>query len=293
MPDVNNEGFTLAPQAECVDGLKPAIWSDDNDTDGHALRQGTVRCTVALAPTIAASVSGAPNDAGWYDAPVTVSFTCTAGSAPLVAPCPDPVVVRDGADQVVTGEVAATDGESASVQAGPFSVDTAAPEVRVAGVRAGAVYRGAEPSPECSATDALSGVVSCTLTTTRAVQQVTLTAVAVDVAGNTSTTVVRYRVPLVQVVGARYVGGRYVVRRGQAFKVQALIAESARPRLLAPRRQHEALTWSGKPMRALRTQDGVTTFVATRAARRTQSGARWKIGVRDGADVIVVRLLVR
>lgn len=46
MPDYNNEGFAVAPQAECVDGLKPAIWADDTADGGHALRQGTVACTV-------------------------------------------------------------------------------------------------------------------------------------------------------------------------------------------------------------------------------------------------------
>ncbi|MFP3466543.1 lamin tail domain-containing protein [Leifsonia sp. SIMBA_070] len=46
MPDYNNEGFAVAPQAECVDGLKPAIWADDTNDGGHALRQGTVACTV-------------------------------------------------------------------------------------------------------------------------------------------------------------------------------------------------------------------------------------------------------
>jgi Lamin Tail Domain/RTX calcium-binding nonapeptide repeat (4 copies) len=46
MPDLNNEGFAIAPQAECVDGHKPVFWSDDDDDDGHALRSGTLDCTV-------------------------------------------------------------------------------------------------------------------------------------------------------------------------------------------------------------------------------------------------------
>ena len=40
MPNLNNEGFAIAPQSECVDGHKPVFWSDDNNTDGHALRSG-------------------------------------------------------------------------------------------------------------------------------------------------------------------------------------------------------------------------------------------------------------
>lgn len=45
MPNLNNEGFTLAPQAECVSGKKPVFWSDDGETGGHAIRRGTVSCT--------------------------------------------------------------------------------------------------------------------------------------------------------------------------------------------------------------------------------------------------------
>ena len=44
MPNLNNEGFAIASLAECVDGLKPAFWSDDANTGAHALRAGTVHC---------------------------------------------------------------------------------------------------------------------------------------------------------------------------------------------------------------------------------------------------------
>ncbi|WP_218825698.1 lamin tail domain-containing protein [Streptosporangium subroseum] len=46
MPNYNNEGFAIAPQSECVDGHKPVFWSDDSNDDGHALRSGTLNCTV-------------------------------------------------------------------------------------------------------------------------------------------------------------------------------------------------------------------------------------------------------
>ncbi|MBV9880028.1 MAG: lamin tail domain-containing protein [Gemmatirosa sp.] len=44
MPNLNNEGFTFAPLAECVGGRRPALWSDDGETGGFALRRGTVTC---------------------------------------------------------------------------------------------------------------------------------------------------------------------------------------------------------------------------------------------------------
>ncbi|MER5885431.1 lamin tail domain-containing protein [Streptomyces sp. NPDC001941] len=44
MPDINNEGFSLAGASECVSGTKPVYWSDDSNTGGHALRRGTINC---------------------------------------------------------------------------------------------------------------------------------------------------------------------------------------------------------------------------------------------------------
>ena len=44
MPNTNNEGFTFGPLSSCVGGQRPAIWADDNQLGGFALRQGTVTC---------------------------------------------------------------------------------------------------------------------------------------------------------------------------------------------------------------------------------------------------------
>jgi hypothetical protein len=38
-PNINNEGFAVAPQAECASGLRPVFWSDDANTGGTAIRQ--------------------------------------------------------------------------------------------------------------------------------------------------------------------------------------------------------------------------------------------------------------
>jgi hypothetical protein len=57
MPNVNNEGFAIAPNDQCVDGVKPVVWSDDNGTDGFALREGTIVCVLAETP-------GEPTDPG-------------------------------------------------------------------------------------------------------------------------------------------------------------------------------------------------------------------------------------
>ncbi|MCA0375538.1 MAG: lamin tail domain-containing protein [Gemmatimonadetes bacterium] len=45
MPDLNNEGFTYGPLAECVNGTRPALWADDGETGGFALRRGFITCS--------------------------------------------------------------------------------------------------------------------------------------------------------------------------------------------------------------------------------------------------------
>jgi hypothetical protein len=57
MPNLNNEGFAIAPQAECVNNLKPAFWLDDTNALGNALRVGTIPCTV---PTVDPGPSPTP-----------------------------------------------------------------------------------------------------------------------------------------------------------------------------------------------------------------------------------------
>ncbi|MFS8101443.1 esterase-like activity of phytase family protein [Lentzea alba] len=42
LPNVNLEGFAISPS--CVNGKKTVLWSDDDNTSGHALRSGSLRC---------------------------------------------------------------------------------------------------------------------------------------------------------------------------------------------------------------------------------------------------------
>ena len=45
MPNLNNEGFAIAPRAECSGSLKPVFWADDTNDGSHALRTGKLNCT--------------------------------------------------------------------------------------------------------------------------------------------------------------------------------------------------------------------------------------------------------
>ena len=50
MPNINNEGFAITPDSECVDGSKPVYWADDGETDGHSIRSGTLPCATIAGP---------------------------------------------------------------------------------------------------------------------------------------------------------------------------------------------------------------------------------------------------
>jgi len=44
MPNVNNEGFAIAPLDECSGGVRPVFYSDDSDTAGNSLRRAALAC---------------------------------------------------------------------------------------------------------------------------------------------------------------------------------------------------------------------------------------------------------
>lgn len=44
LPNAGNEGIAIAPESECLGGLKSFLWADDSYTDHHALRRGSIPC---------------------------------------------------------------------------------------------------------------------------------------------------------------------------------------------------------------------------------------------------------
>ena len=88
MPNRNNEGFAIAPQDECVDGHKPVFWTDDGNIDNHAIRGGTINCTVIVRDqTITFAQPAAMTFGG---APVPLVATASSGlpvSFTAAGPC--------------------------------------------------------------------------------------------------------------------------------------------------------------------------------------------------------------
>lgn len=156
----------------------------------------TIETVAYTPPAITAALASAqPPRAGWYRTPVTATFTCT-GSRPHGA-CPAPATLAaSGRNQVVTRTIGDDQGRSATATV-TVSIDRVLPTVKVTGAKPGATY-GARRTLVCQATDALSGVASCTITTTtRKAGKKTVvrwTGTALDRAGNTAVTTGRYTI---------------------------------------------------------------------------------------------------
>jgi hypothetical protein len=89
MANLNNEGFAIAPAAECTSGRKPVFWSDDGNTDSHALRTGTLACPSGEPPVVTPPAQpGTGGDPG----------TPAPPAPPVVAPGP-PLVTAPPADR--------------------------------------------------------------------------------------------------------------------------------------------------------------------------------------------------
>ncbi|MEM9522318.1 MAG: calcium-binding protein [Actinomycetota bacterium] len=143
-------------------------------------------------PVISASVSPDPNEAGWTNAEVTVTFDCLDGGSGI-ASCSDPAFFGEGADQSTTGTAIDVAGNTATVTVAGINVDVSRPAIELTGVIDGTVFPvGAAPGPGpvCSSSDELSGIaVNATLEISGGAGDgtgsfVATCAGAVDVAGN-------------------------------------------------------------------------------------------------------------
>ncbi|WP_028643447.1 hypothetical protein [Nocardioides sp. URHA0020] len=136
--------------------------------------------TAVIDPQIAARLTSTKprSAAGWYRAPVRVTFRCTIGSAALTGSCPAHLTLaRSSGGRVVTGTVTAGDGGSATTSV-VVRIDRIKPRLRIAGGH----------RVRCVASDALSGVRGhCTLKhRDLSHHRVRYTATVTDRAGNTA-----------------------------------------------------------------------------------------------------------
>jgi hypothetical protein len=122
---------------------------------------GAFGFTVTAPPTITASASPAANSNGWNNSAVTVSFTCTAGSA-AISTCTSPVTVNaDGQGQVISGTATDTAGQSANTSV-TVNLDSTAPDVAITSHADGASLTIPDITVAGNFGDSLSGVSTVT-----------------------------------------------------------------------------------------------------------------------------------
>jgi len=179
------------PQTVNTSGANQKVTGTVTDAAGNTAAVTTSLNIELQGPVVAATATPGPNATGWNKTPVTVSFTCTPGIAPL-ASCPAPqTVTTQAADQLISGTVTDTAGNSALGSA-TVSLDQTAPMI-TASLLPPANANGWNNGPVTvtfTCTDALSGIVACPLpveTATSGAGQV-ITGQVSDLAGNTAST---------------------------------------------------------------------------------------------------------
>ena len=163
-------------------------------------------------PTISHTLSAEANVHGWYNTDVTVAFTCADNPGSGIQSCAadgetgPSRTVSEGENQSVTGTATDWAGNTATVKVLGINVDKTEPTVDFTNGPSGTYYFGDTlPPATCDASDTLSGIDgTCTVTLTRvdgrdagdgtAVGDYTLTARAMDKAGNTATKASAYSV---------------------------------------------------------------------------------------------------
>jgi Carboxypeptidase regulatory-like domain len=143
-------------------------------------------------PVVTGSPDRAPNANGWYNAPVTITWTSVDPAPSSGTPTtPSPTTVSsEGANQTVTsGKSCDPAGNCATGSVTGISLDMTPPSVSLTSVTDGATYTGGvAPTPACSTSDSLSGVAtSATLSVTNSGNTYTATCSgATDNAGNST-----------------------------------------------------------------------------------------------------------
>jgi Bacterial Ig-like domain (group 3) len=225
---------------------------------------------------------------GWYRAPVTITFTCVATTAPLTGPCPARVVLsRNGGGQSVTRTIMATDGGVATAVVKSINIDLVRPAVRVGGVRNGATYMGKAPTPRCLATDALSGVATCKVTTRKVGARTYFRVLATDRAGNQATSWGSFRTLTTYVQDAKFVKGAFQMKVGKRYVI--IVSSTTRPRYYYAAVAPRTPTVSGP---AFNPAGYHRWAMGVRASTAMKSHDYWNLGVRIGTSMKSIRIQV-
>jgi hypothetical protein len=150
-------------------------------------------------PTITAAATTPANDAGWYDGPVTIHFTCSDELSGIPADaCPaDEVLATEGTDVTSTARTVtdAAGNTSDASNVVTVRIDTTGPEIQ-ASIGPDPVLLNGAADADAGAADDVSGVVSqsCEAVDTSSIGRHTVRCTATNGAGLTTTVDVAYHV---------------------------------------------------------------------------------------------------
>lgn len=181
-----------------------AVSCTATDAAGNSASAGASFDVDQTAPSIGAGLSPSPAGTGWWNASTgapTVTWTCGDATSGLLS-CSPPSTFGEGTNLGATGTATDVAGNIGSAAVSGVNVDLTAPSaITLTGttlVDGGAYDFGSVPSAPtgCTATEAGSGLASCVVGSGygSAVGSWTVTATAVDNAGNSSSATFSYSV---------------------------------------------------------------------------------------------------
>jgi hypothetical protein len=125
-----------------------------------------------VAPTVTGTAGRPANSAGWYRAPVTITWTATdppPSSGTATTPSPTTLSTEGAGQFAVSGRSCDPAANCATGAYGPVNIDATTPTVTIAGAVNGATYALSQlPHPSCATSDATSGLrTAASLASTR------------------------------------------------------------------------------------------------------------------------------
>ncbi|HYK05317.1 MAG TPA: hypothetical protein VE974_26440 [Thermoanaerobaculia bacterium] len=193
-------------------------------------------------PTITAYAMPAANDHGWRPAPVMVAFQCTDYQSGIAVCPPSIVVTTDGAGQTFSGQAKDVAGNTATASV-TINVDSAAPSLAITAPGQGASLMTSAVAISGTVSDALAGLdtvtcnggpaaisgsgFTCTMNFEDGSRSVTV--VATDKAGNTTTQTVSFgvltlpRLSITEPAGQSFVNISPVTVRGTVSDPDAVV----------------------------------------------------------------------
>jgi hypothetical protein len=177
-----------AAQTVATEGQNQAVTGTATDNAGNTAIDPATVSIDKTAPTISAAADRAPNANGWYNADVTVSFTC-GDALSGIDTCPASQMLGEGANQSANGTATDAAGNTKSASVSGISVDETAPSLSGATTtspNANGWYSG-DVMVHWTASDALSGLDGSTpsdSTITGEGNDLSASAMVSDLAGN-------------------------------------------------------------------------------------------------------------